>query len=168
MKKLMLMIMLLVFGAGISNAFIDSYVISRDKLPETAREFLDEHYPKAKVSLIKIDCHLLKKTDYDVKLTNGVKIQFSNAGKWKSVKNAKKGVPAALVPKAILRYVNKNHSEMTVTGIGKKTLGYEIFLSDGAMLKFDLLTRVRDKGSPNGRFAKRHRLSGDPTGSPGF
>ena len=42
--------------------------------------------------------------------------------------------------------------------IGAKLSGESLFI----------ITRVRDKGSPNGRFAKRYRLSGDPTGSPGF
>ena len=42
---------------------------------------LDEYFPKAKVNMIKVDRHLLKKTDYDVKLTNGTKIEFSNKGR---------------------------------------------------------------------------------------
>ena len=41
---------------------------------------LGEHFPKAKVSMIKVDRHLLKKTDYDVRLTNGTKIEFTNKG----------------------------------------------------------------------------------------
>ena len=33
------------------------------------------YFPKAKISMIKVDKHLLKKTDYDVKLVNGTKIE---------------------------------------------------------------------------------------------
>lgn len=32
----------------------------------------------------------------------------------------------------------------------------------------EIITRVRDNESPNGCSAKRHRLSGDPVGSPDF
>ena len=70
---------------GVAHAFIDKYTINRENLPEEALEMLDEYFPKAKVSMIKVDRHLLKKTDYDVKLVNGTKIEFSNAGKWQSV-----------------------------------------------------------------------------------
>ena len=59
----------------------DKYSINRKDLPDAAKEMLDEHFPKAKVSMIKVDRHLLKKTDYDVKLTNGTKIEFSNKGR---------------------------------------------------------------------------------------
>ena len=82
MKKLLFMILALLLTSTTALAFIDSYVISRDNLPEEA---LDKYFPKAKVSLIKIDRHLLKKADYDVRLTNGTTIEFSNKGKWNSV-----------------------------------------------------------------------------------
>ena len=71
MKKLLFMILALLLTSTTAFAFIDSYVISRDNLPEEAQAMLDKYFPKAKVSLIKIDCHLLKKADYDVRLTNG-------------------------------------------------------------------------------------------------
>ncbi len=35
--------------------------------------------------MIKVDKHLLKKIDYDVKLVNGTKIEFNNSGEWTSV-----------------------------------------------------------------------------------
>ena len=41
---------------------------------------LDEHFPKKKVSMVKTDKHLLRKSDYDVKLTDGTKIEFNRQG----------------------------------------------------------------------------------------
>ena len=60
MNKVFLTLVALLMTVMSANAFIDSYTISRDKLPEEAREMLDEHFPKAKVSMIKVDRHLLK------------------------------------------------------------------------------------------------------------
>ena len=77
--------MAFVFSVTSAYAFIDSYKIERKNLPEEAQQMLKDYFPKAKVSLIKVDRHLLKKTDYDVRLTNGTKIEFSNKGKWTSV-----------------------------------------------------------------------------------
>lgn len=137
MKKFAVALILSIICAGAAKA--DKYTISRDALPESAQAMLSEHFPKAKVSMIKVDRHLLKKTDYDVKLTNGTKVEFSNAGKWTSVDCGKKEVPQALVPRAIRTYVAKNHADATVVKIVKKTTAYEIGLSSGRRLKFSLL-----------------------------
>lgn len=87
---------------------IDSYTIKRDKLPEAAREMLDKHFPKAKISMIRVDRHLLRKTDYDVKLTNGTKIEFDNKGNWTSIDCKKREVPTDLVNKTVKRHVTNN------------------------------------------------------------
>ncbi len=81
MKKLFLLTMIVAFCSAMGFA-ADKYSIDRNDLPQPAQEFLTQHFPKAKVGMVKIDKHLLKKTDYDVKLVNGTKIEFDNAGKW--------------------------------------------------------------------------------------
>ncbi len=105
MKK-KLMTLLLAAGVATSSwAFIDSYTIKREQLPQEAQEMLQEYFPKAKVSNIKIDRHLLKKTDYDVKLTDGTVIEFANSGKWTSVQRKRGAVPEDLIPKSIRKYM---------------------------------------------------------------
>ena len=126
-------------SVGTANAFVDSYTIDRDKLPAEAQEMLAEHFPNAKIGMIKVDRHLLKKTDYEVRLVNGTTIEFSNKGKWRSVDCKNREVSSSLVPKAITRSVNKNFPDVKITSITKKTSGYEIGLSDGVILRFDLL-----------------------------
>ena len=123
--------------ASVTTAYADKYTIQRDALPQTAQQMLDEYFPKAKVAMIKVDKHLLKKTDYDVKLTNGTKIEFSNAGKWTSVDCKTRAVPENLIPKAIRRHVGKNYADAQIVSIEKKAYGYKIGLSDGLELKYD-------------------------------
>lgn len=156
MKKIILTLIALVIGVGVSNAFIDKYTINRSDLPEEAREMLDEHFPKAKVSMIKVDRHLLKKTDYDVKLTNGTKIEFSNKGKWTSVDCKKREVPTALVPDKIRKYVTKNFDSSKIVSIAKRNAGFDIRLGDGRKLRFNLLYQFKgeisesDEPEPDG------------------
>lgn len=138
MKKTLIALLLAVVTAVTASAF-DKYTINREELPQAAREFLDEHFPKAKVSMIKVDKHLLKKTDYDVKLVNGTKIEFSNSGKWTSVDCKSREVPQAVLLKAIRNYVKKNFPGTFVTSVEKKSSGYEVELNDGIELKFNLL-----------------------------
>ena len=63
---------------------IDKYTVKRSDLPEAAREMLDEYFPKAKVSMIKVDRHLLKKTDsglYNKKARDGIRTRGPHLGK---------------------------------------------------------------------------------------
>lgn len=143
MNKVFLTLVALLMTVMSANAFIDSYTISRDKLPEETREMLDEHFPKAKVSMIKVDRHLLKKTDYDVRLTNGTKIEFTNKGKWTSVDCGKRSLPADLVPKAISRYVSKNYSDAKIVRICKRNAGYDVGISGNLTLRFNLLGQFK-------------------------
>jgi len=148
MKKILFTLLAMVMSVTAANAFFDKYTINRDELPETARAMLDEHFPKAKVSMIKVDKHLLKKTDYDVKLTNGTKIEFNNSGKWTSVDCGKRAVPEALVAKAIRNYVTKNYSGSTLVSIAKKNIGYDVGLSCGRVLRFNAIYQFKGEKTP--------------------
>lgn len=121
----------------------DKYTLDRDNLPVKAQEMITTYFPKAKISMIKVDKHLLKKTDYDVKLVNGTKIEFNNAGEWTSIDCKKKSVPAELVPKHIRRKVAKDYPDATITRITKKSGGHIVGLSDGTELKFNLLGQLK-------------------------
>lgn len=137
MKKIILTLLLIVAGFGAANA--DKYTIDRSQLPESAQEFLTKYFPKSKVGMIKVDRHLLKKTDYDVKLVNGTKIEFNNAGKWTSVDCKTREVPQDLILKPIRNYVAKNFPDVKIVKIEKDFVGFDIELSDGVEVKFDRL-----------------------------
>lgn len=139
MKKIIVMLIVLLAAVGQSYAIFDKYTINREELPQEAREMLDEYFPKAKIGMIKVDKHLLKKTDYDVRLVNGTTIEFNNKGKWTSVDCKDKAVPDGLVMRVIRNYVKKNFGDLKITSVRKKTIGYEIGLSDGVVLKFNSL-----------------------------
>ncbi|MDE6239891.1 MAG: PepSY-like domain-containing protein [Muribaculaceae bacterium] len=142
MKKFILTLLTILISTSLSFAF-DKYTINRDELPQTAQDMLQQYFPKAKIGMIKVDKHLLKKTDYDVRLVNGTTIEFSNAGKWTSVDCKTKEVPEGLIPKTIRNYVNKNFKDLKIVKIEKKSSGYEIGLSDGVELKFNLLGQYK-------------------------
>ncbi|MDE6368598.1 MAG: hypothetical protein K2K94_05110 [Muribaculaceae bacterium] len=73
MKKIILLLVMTILCSGASFAF-DKYTINRDELPQAAQEMLTKYFPKAKIGMIKVDKHLLKKTDYDVRLVNGLSL----------------------------------------------------------------------------------------------
>lgn len=138
LKIILTTVMAVVFFALPAAAF-DKYSVNRNDLPEKAQQFLTEYFPKGRVSMVKTDRHLLKKTDYDVKLTNGTKIEFNNKGEWTSVDCKTREVPSGLIIKNICNYVAKNFPDTFIVKIEKKSLSYEIELNDGIELKFDRL-----------------------------
>ena len=135
MKKLILILTAVLLSVGV--AYADKYTLKRENLPQQAREMLDEYFPKAKVAMIKVDKHLLKKTDYDVKLVNGTRIKFNNAGRWTSIDCRDRAVPDAIIPRAIREYVTKNFEGVKITEIERKLKGFEIELDNGLELTFD-------------------------------
>ncbi len=137
MRRILLALLAVMATFGTIRA--DKYTIDRSNLPQQAQDMLTEYFPKAKVGMIKVDKHLLKKTDYDVRLVNGTKIEFNNAGKWTSVDCKNKPVPDKLVMKKIRNYVTKNCNGAFITKIENKLSGYELELSDGVELKFNKL-----------------------------
>lgn len=125
---------------SVAAAKADKYTVNREELPQSAIEFLDQHFTKKKIGMIKVDRHLLKKTDYDVKLVDGTKIEFSNSGKWTSVDGNGKAIPSDIVPKKIRNYVSSNFPDVKIVKIEKRnTVAYKIELSDGVVLKFNAL-----------------------------
>ena len=74
--------------------------------------------------------------DYEVYLANGTKVEFTLQGDWKEVRCAG-GVPAAIVPAAISKYVKTNYANAAIVKIDKKYSGYEVELNNGLELKFD-------------------------------
>lgn len=143
MKNLLLTMMLAIIASTTAFAFVDSYTIKREQLPEEAQQMLEKYFPKAKIGMIKIDRHLLKKTDYDVRLVNGTTIEFNNSGKWTSVDCKSREVPEGLVTKTIRNYIQKNYADVKIVKVKKKSSGYEIGLSDGVDLKFNLLGQFK-------------------------
>lgn len=142
MRKLIMILAAILIGATSVMAInlpLDKYTINRKDLPQEARDMLDEHFPKLKVSMIKVDKHLLKKPNYDVKLTNGTKIEFNSRGEWKSVDGGKRSVPASLLHKTARNHFAKKYPDSKIVSIKKDLSGFDVTLSDGKSLKYDRL-----------------------------
>lgn len=142
MKKILFLLMA-VMAFSLQGMAFDKYSIDRNDLPQAAQDFLLEHFPKTKVGMVKTDKHFLRKTDYDVRLVNGTTIEFSNSGKWTSVDCKTRAVPEAIVPRAIRSYVKKNCPDVKIVKIEKTSSKYEVELSDGIELTFNLLGQFK-------------------------
>jgi hypothetical protein len=137
MKKFLFVSLSVLFLGVLSASAIErDKVISKDKLPAAAQQFIAQHFANLKVSLVKEDNELLFKS-YEVIFTDGSKVEFARDGEWKEVDCRKNVVPASLVPEQVKNYVNANYPSVNVVKIDRDRRDCEIRLSNGLELTFD-------------------------------
>lgn len=114
----------------------DNCIVSADKLPNSAKSFLEEYFPGNAISYVKKDRELTG-TTYEVVLQDGTEIDFNAKGEWDNVDCKRSAVPSALVPAAIADYVQSNFPGQIIVKVDKEIYGYEIELGSDLELKFD-------------------------------
>lgn len=108
-----------------------------DKLPVEARNFLNQSYPQATVSRVKVDDKLIGDKKYEVLFSNGMEIEFDHKGNWKEVDMKNERIPAAIIPASVNTYVQNTYGTNHVTKIKHDKDGYQVKLNNGLELKFD-------------------------------
>lgn len=136
MKKILVLLMMVVTSVGAFAA--DKYTRDAAVLPEAAKTTIAKNF-SSKVSLVKIDKELGRVHEYEVILTDGTEITFDRNGNWKDIEVYKDSkVPAAFIPEKISSYVKKDQSNAHIVGIEKDRKSYEVQLSNGVDMIFDL------------------------------
>lgn len=135
MKKILLTMMVVLAGAFAASA--DTYSTDRATLPEGARSVLTKYFPKAKIGIIKTEKHMLQGTEYDVRLADGMKIEFDGAGNWTEVDCRGREVPAGMIPEAVRNYVRRTYPDSKIVEAENKTNKFKVELNDGLELTFD-------------------------------
>lgn len=137
MKKF-LMILALILGISSAAQARDTYSRDIKDLPQAARTILSKNF-KSKLSLIKIESTLGMIEDYEVVLADGTEVEFDSKGNWYKVETPiNKSVPSSMLPQALSGYVSKNHKGTKIVGVEKDRNKYNIELSNGLDLIFDL------------------------------
>ncbi len=136
MKKILLILVAL-FSIGIIVVVADKEkIIDKSQLPEQAQEFINAHFAGADLLYAKEDCNIIF-SSYEVRLANGVKLDFSNKGNWEEVNCQQNAVPAAIIPQPIKNYIDNNYAGERILAIEKNCYEYEVKLSNRLELKFD-------------------------------
>ena len=137
MKKFIIYaIIALIFGTSTAYAGNDR-PINVSQLPQKAQQFIKQHFPDEKVAYAKKERDLLK-TNYEVVFTSGSKIEFRKDGEWKEIDCKYAKVPDAIIPPRIMEFVTTNYKGAAITEIDRDRRDYEIKLSNGLELTFDL------------------------------
>ena len=104
---------------------------------------LRQHFPNEKVSFAKMERELFD-TTYEVIFTSSSKVEFLKNGDWKEVDCKYSTVPAAIIPQQIAQYVSQYYPDTSVVQIDRDKRDYEVKLTNGLELTFDLKFNLID------------------------
>jgi len=139
MKNITLLLVCALSFSALAFADNDKPVKVED-MPMTAQEFLKAYFPKEKVTSATMD---EKDGDYEVRLENGVKIEFNKIGSWMEIEGHT-ALPKGIVSSNIYDYVSHNYKKTKIFKIERDKKGFELGLDNNTELHFDL----------NGNFVK--------------
>ena len=134
MKKMLLTLAAALFAVA---SVADDRPIDYNQIPQNAKTFLTKYFAKAKPASVTVDDEYTN-AEYTVYLDNGAKVEFRKDGSWKEVDCRAQALPAGIVPANIASYVSKNYTGTQIVKIDKDYTDYELRLSNGLELKFDL------------------------------
>ena len=111
-------------------------VITYPELPLEAQRLIEKHFQKTDVSVVIMEKDVLD-TEYEVRLTDGTKIEFEKDGELKKIDCGSNAAPEALLPEPVRQYVKTNFPNTFVTEWGKDDRRWKAELSNGVDLIFD-------------------------------
>lgn len=118
------------------STFARDRIIPTEQLPAAALTFIQENFPGEGITYAKKDFDNGRK-QYEVRLNNGIQLDFNKKGVWDKVDCQLNAVPAQLVPTFISDYVQASYPGTAIVKIDKERYGYKIELSNDLELKFD-------------------------------
>lgn len=116
----------------------DEVVVQQTDLPQSAQNFIKQNFGSEIIQ------NVIKESDvsgdeYNIQLSNGIKINFDANGEWKEVKAgvANQSVDASFLPQASREYLKKNYPEIGIKSIDRDATGIDVELLNNVDLKLD-------------------------------
>lgn len=131
LKKLVA-ISALIFFATHTNA--QEVRIQPNQVPAAISQFVRKHYPAIKITSVTREENL-SKTEYDVRLDNGTKLEFVN-NKIDEIEGIQR-IPNSILPVKILRYIQTNYPNSYATEWKNEGRRQKVELNTGLELEFD-------------------------------
>ncbi len=137
-KRIVFLITSVLFSVSVFSA---DKVIPFEQLPKNAQEFTRKYFsaedPMYKQAYVTYDAEFFD-SSYTVVFTTGDGLEFNKNGEWKDFDCKRCTVPDEIIPATIKAYLSTYAPEIQVKKIEKNRRDYEIKLSSGLELKFDL------------------------------
>ncbi|MDX1426695.1 MAG: PepSY-like domain-containing protein [Salegentibacter mishustinae] len=108
-------------------------------LPATAKDFIQQNFSSNTVEGVEENskCQIWADDKYEVKLSNGIELDFDENGNIIEIDSQKDAIPMSALPSAIATYLKENYPDSQVIGWEKEKKSQEVELLDGTELEFD-------------------------------
>lgn len=122
--------MAFVSAFAVSVALADM-VVPANQLPQNAQAFISSNFQGANIAYVEADYD-----DFEVRLSNGVKIDFWRDGTWKEI-SSYTGVNPSLLPANVAAAVAKAYPSVMIVKVEKEWNGFEVKLANGMKVYID-------------------------------
>ena len=107
-----------------SSAFAD-WVVPASSLPQKSRSFIQQVYPNVQIWMVERDGG-----KFEVKLSNGAKIDFLHNGDWHSIDGEYNTVPFSALPSNIANTIRNTYPQAAVIDVEKEWGNYKVKLNN--------------------------------------
>lgn len=111
-------------------------LVKFNELPQKAQTFIETYFNAADISFVKMEKDGLH-NDYDVRMTDGTKIDFDHDGSLEEVDCQTKAVPAGIVPEKITTYVAEHFAGAFIVKYEIDRRELKVELNNSLDLEFD-------------------------------
>ena len=119
-----LLVLGLILGLSSSMVFGD-WIVPASSLPQKSRAFINSAFPSVQIWKVKRDGG-----KFDVKLSNGVDIEFYMTGDWKDIDGKWAAIPFSVLPAAVANTVKQTYPQAMMVSVEKKWGNYKIKLNN--------------------------------------
>ena len=140
MRKLLYTVLALMLVLPVAAEDVE---ITFDRLPEKAQNVITKAFPENKVKKVEME-RRASLIQYEVKLSGGVKMQFSKDGTFTECECEKGSVPAVLIPAKIRDFIAKEFPGKEIKRFEHDSKLFEVLLDNGDELSFNSSFRLID------------------------
>ena len=134
MKKLLYLAFAVVFGFTVLSCSDDrdTPINNYEQLPTAAQSFIKEHFSEQRSVRVERDGN-----NYEVYLSDGTKVEFSENGQWTEVDAPfGKSIPTGFIPTPIMDFIAQTYPGQSINEISRDSRGYDVELINGIDLEF--------------------------------
>ena len=143
MKKNLFVFAAFALLAILSASAENDKVVNKNELPAQAQHFINEYFPEINLAYAKLEREFIEHS-YEVVLTDGTKLEFSDKGTWVEVDCKYSEVPSEIIPAPIKEYIEKNYPRERVFKIERDRSDYKLKLSNRLELTFNKKFKIID------------------------
>ena len=124
MKIKKLLIISLILGLSSSMVFAD-WIVPVTALPQQSRAFINSTFPGVQIWKVERDGG-----KFEVKLSNGVDIDFYMNGDWKDIDGEWVTIPFSVLPASVANTVKQTYPQAAIIKVEKEWGNYKIKLNN--------------------------------------